>query len=811
MENALRKGWKLLLLLSIIGAFASIIMVSCGNGTTETKELGYITISPEEDHIPAGGTTRFIAYYEGTRRVATVTWNKANNTLGLDIGEKSGIVTVSRDSTADNDEGDEVQIRATNTTAEGSKEATVFVYPPVLVNVTNIEIMGLNIDPDDPSGDKYRAFTGKEFDLVPSITWENPLPTRWEDDKDKVIWHISGDLKAGTFIDQETGRLYIDETQDGTLKIWAVSKLTSAGENEEYSIEVNVLLGAIDSVELEIVGTDTYNALLGGFIELKATIDAKGSYTGEALFEVRPVTVDNKPIPGSRPVGDLTQVRTIDWNDAVTEAHFTSFKGELNKQIEVVARSRENPLKGSLPKAIHITGNDRNESADWKVIRMGRDHVIAIAAEWDGRPGSGAIYTWGANHGWQLGYTQFDMNRPISDANNETRVRRARGIPTKVEFGAADPLLAGDKWYQVSGGLVHSMALTEAGHLFMWGSLTKSIADGGAQQTNVSFDNLTEKERITIREYKGIEKIEWKNNSPWRVIYASHSAAYAINELGELYSWGYGANGALGYPSDANGEKEPRLVPNDWDDHQGNIIPWTRIAAGEGNVYGIKKDGSLWVWGTNTSGELGLSEGAAQYDTPQIITKFDIDLKGSAWRQIVAGSRHAVGIDMRGNMWTWGATSGKRGAKNETSAPAIAWTFTDGDTYGSAFTLLGGHGGESTMAISSNGRLLLFGINGQGQLGNGVHHPGNSFGDNTGDIVWMPTIIENDTAADTGDPDIDNLWVSVVTGGSTSFGIQNDGQLWAWGQNRYGQHGQGSDEAAFGNNPWPRLIERPNE
>jgi len=81
--KTLSKGWKRLLLLSIVGGLVSIVMLSCKGGDT-TKEGVGITISPKQDEIPANGTTRFIAYNEGSRQRANVRWHSLDREAGYE-------------------------------------------------------------------------------------------------------------------------------------------------------------------------------------------------------------------------------------------------------------------------------------------------------------------------------------------------------------------------------------------------------------------------------------------------------------------------------------------------------------------------------------------------------------------------------------------------------------------------------------------------------------------------------------------------------------------------------------------------------
>ena len=83
------------------------------------------------------------------------------------------------------------------------------------------------------------------------------------------------------------------------------------------------------------------------------------------------------------------------------------------------------------------------------------------------------------------------------------------------------------------------------------------------------------------------------------------------------------------------------------------------------------------------------------------------------------------------------------------------------------------HGAEHTLALKNNGTLWAWGNNLTGQLGDGT-----SGGVHTG----LPKQIGTDED-----------WLMVSAGGAASFAIKTDGSLWGWGNNSYGQQGDGSN------------------
>src|SRR6185312_15197966 len=74
------------------------------------------------------------------------------------------------------------------------------------------------------------------------------------------------------------------------------------------------------------------------------------------------------------------------------------------------------------------------------------------------------------------------------------------------------------------------------------------------------------------------------------------------------------------------------------------------IAAGGTHVLALKSDGTVWAWGSNTSGQLGDGT-TTQRAAPVQVTGL------SGVTAIAAGSNHSLAVKSDGTVWAWGTNA----------------------------------------------------------------------------------------------------------------------------------------------------------
>lgn len=111
-----------------------------------------------------------------------------------------------------------------------------------------------------------------------------------------------------------------------------------------------------------------------------------------------------------------------------------------------------------------------------------------------------------------------------------------------------------------------------------------------------------------------------------------------INSDGTLWAWGRNDYGQLGVGTTVD---HPAPV------QVGTGTDWQTIAAGGFHTVAIKSDGTLWAWGHNVNGQLG--DGSTTYQFSPIRVGTD-----SNWQMVSAGFMHTVAIKSDGTLWAWG-------------------------------------------------------------------------------------------------------------------------------------------------------------
>lgn len=221
-----------------------------------------------------------------------------------------------------------------------------------------------------------------------------------------------------------------------------------------------------------------------------------------------------------------------------------------------------------------------------------------------------------------------------------------------------------------------------------------------------------------------------------------------------LWSWGKGTLYSLG-KADASAYSTPVQT-----DVGGTT--WKQCSSGGYFGGAVKTDGTLWMWGRNTSGQVGSGNGYTTHNS----TPAQTSSGGSTWKKVSCGYDWAAGLKTDGTLWTWGTSdSYQNGADTTTrSTPVQIGSYTGWTDVG-----VPAYGGNTIGAMKSDGTLWGWGADTYGQRGAGT----------TG---TQSSPVQFNTGA----------WKTFAVGGYHTVAIRNNGTLWASGRNDNGQLGIGT-------------------
>ena len=318
------------------------------------------------------------------------------------------------------------------------------------------------------------------------------------------------------------------------------------------------------------------------------------------------------------------------------------------------------------------------------------------------------LYSWGYNNQGNLGL------------NNTT------GQPSVAQ-------VPGTTWAKLGGGGEDSSsAIKSDGTLWTWGK-----GSYGALGYPNSSHNVAKSSPTQIP------------GTDWNEVSMHGQGMLAVKTDGTLWAWGQNNNGQLGQNQSTN-----QLVAISSPVQVGSDTTWSKgLNSGSPTVAVIKTDGTLWMWGGNSRGQLGQNqpEATGQSSPVQVPGTWATGSLAGFW---------TAGIKTDGTLWSWGYNNaGALGQGNNTnrSSPTQIGAGTDWATsHGSVASR--SYGGS---AIKTDGTLWCWGYNDSGECGQNTG-PGTS-------TYESPVQVPGTT------------WRSVFCGRKNTFATKTDGTLWSWG------------------------------
>ncbi|EKD41308.1 MAG: regulator of chromosome condensation RCC1, partial [uncultured bacterium] len=323
---------------------------------------------------------------------------------------------------------------------------------------------------------------------------------------------------------------------------------------------------------------------------------------------------------------------------------------------------------------------------------------------------------------------------------------------------------------------------------------------------------------------------------------------YFVTGTGAAYSWGYGANYSLGNNSLSNSPLPVEILDNTGMSPISNV---SKISGNGDHALALMTDGTVKSWGNNASGEIGDNTTTVKFLPDSVMGPGATGTLGNGAvtpmiTSVVSAGMFSLALDSSGNVWAWGNDNNGQlgdnlsdhsevpvqvhiisnvagiaagGSSNSGHGVAVK---TDGSVWGWGRNNYGEVGNGSTFSIDGDavrepeqvlrnsdslalanifkvaasedhtlaiqdvfggnpgwGHVYAWGRNNRGQLGDGTTTDSSkaisvsgSFGTSGSDFVTQ-----------------------VAAGWATSYALTTDGKVWAWGDNTYGQLGDGTTSA----------------
>jgi len=318
------------------------------------------------------------------------------------------------------------------------------------------------------------------------------------------------------------------------------------------------------------------------------------------------------------------------------------------------------------------------------------------------------------------------------------------------------PVIVAETFSAVSIGGAHSIGLKSDGTVWSWGN------NASGQLGNETQDAKTSPIQVTTPD--GI--------SGFTAIAAGVNHTLALDNLGNVWAWGLNSSGQLGNNSLNNQNIPVRVLSSDGVTPFGGVLA---IAAGGAFSLALKSDGTVWAWGSNSKGQLGDTTQVTRL-TPVPVLSADAVTPLSGITAIAAGGSHALAIDGGTTMYAWGYNElGQLGDGTTISRLVAVPVVMPGVVTAISAGL------DHSLAVIG-GDVYAWGYNFYGQLGNGA-------------ALQSDTPVTEFQRVQLQSGIILSSIVDVIAVGHHSIARDVSSTIWTWGNNTYGQLGDGTTQS----------------
>jgi alpha-tubulin suppressor-like RCC1 family protein len=343
-------------------------------------------------------------------------------------------------------------------------------------------------------------------------------------------------------------------------------------------------------------------------------------------------------------------------------------------------------------------------------------------------PGSHDVLAWGYNGDGELGSGSTDTQ-------------------SLLPVGVRVP--AGTRVTSVRAGCQDVVALTRAGRVLDWGANNDGELGNGTTSAG---------SRVPVR-------VALPPRTTVTAVRTGCDFSLALTSGGQVLSWGLNARGQLGLGTRQRATR-PVVIPLK--------VKVTAITTGENFAVALTSTGQLVAWGDNSFGQLGRGSvgGFARTPAPVKLSK------GTRITAVAAGEQHVIARNRSGQLLSWGNNdggalgNGRTDNSNENrSIPGLVRLPKGVKTTGLAA------GESTTLALTSTGNVLAWGLNLFGEVGDGTDT------DRLAPVqVQLPAGVRI---------------TAVSEGIGSSMALDSQGRVWTWGYGGWGQHATGDVDDAL--------------
>lgn len=351
----------------------------------------------------------------------------------------------------------------------------------------------------------------------------------------------------------------------------------------------------------------------------------------------------------------------------------------------------------------------------------------------------------------------YPQSLPLAWGRNSTGTLgngtfQASGVPLPV---TTNGYLVGSRIVALAGGWAHSVAVTDGGRAFFWGqSIVGTTSDG----TFLDYLTPTPVEDAGVLAGRKLVGLS-----------AGLDFTMALDSTGRLFGWGVNGSGQLG-----NGNRNPARDPVAVD-VSGVLAGKSVVAVASGAYHSlaITSEGLLVGWGEDSISQLGDGGQFVQRISPVLVST-NSAIAGLRFTAVAAGEYHSLALSTSGRVYSWGKNLYGQLGTGDISDQRFPVPVTTSGVLSNKTIVAISAGLSFSLALADTGELFGWGDNQYGQLGDG-------------------TVSERHSPVRVGQAALVGKRIAAITTGAAhAIALTSDGVLMAWGLNGSGRLGDGT-------------------